>query len=144
MSPARYLTDTFAVAPQISTEDLAGLKAEGFRTIVCNRPDEEVPGEMDAAAIEAACRDLELGFLLNPLSHGSLSMDHVTRQREAAGMDGPVLAYCASGNRSSILWGLAMAGELPTDEIISRTTAAGYNLTGLVPQLEALAAERTG
>lgn len=144
MSPARYLTDTFAVAPQIAPADLEALKAEGFRTIVCNRPDDEVTPEVDAAAMKAACGDLGLAFHLNPLSHGSLSMDHVTRQREAALAEGPVLAYCASGNRSSILWGLAMAGDLSADEIIARTTAAGYNLTGLVGELERLAAERQG
>ncbi len=144
MNVPRYLTDTFAVSPQIGPEELEGLKAQGFRTIVCNRPDEEVPEELQAAAMEAACEELGLEFVRNPLSHGSLSMEHVKLQGDAARSGAPVLAYCASGNRSSILWSLAHAGEYPTEDILKRTTAAGYNLQGLVPQLEAIAARENG
>lgn len=140
MTQPRHLTENFAVAPQIALEDLEDLKAQGFQTIVCNRPDGEVPDELSAAAVERACKELGLNFVLNPLSHGSLTMEHIDRQRQAAQSDGPVLAYCASGNRSSILWGLAMAGEYSTDDILSRTANAGYNLQALVPQIESLSA----
>jgi len=67
----------------------------------------------------------------------------VSAQRAA--MDeatGPVLAYCASGTRSSIVWSLGQAGDLPSDDIIGATAKAGYDLRGLHPQLEALAAQR--
>lgn len=141
MSDPRFLTDHFAVAPQISVDDLDILKARGFRTILCNRPDGEVTSEQNAATMEAACRDRGLDFVLNPLSHGALTPDHVSIQRDAALSGEPVLAYCASGNRSSILWGLAMAGAMPVEEILERTSRAGYDLRGLVPQLEALAAQ---
>ncbi|MBT8412600.1 MAG: TIGR01244 family phosphatase, partial [Octadecabacter sp.] len=53
---------------------------------------------------------------------------------------GPVLAYCASGTRSSIVWALGQAGTMATDEIITAAAAAGYDLSGLKPQLDALAA----
>lgn len=139
MTEPRHLTESFAVAPQIAIEDLDDLKARGFRTIVCNRPDNEVPAELSAAAVEKACRERGLDFVLNPLTHGELSLDHIERQRNAAQSDGPVLAYCASGNRSSILWGLAVAGDYPTDEIVNRAAAAGYNLQGVAPQIDALA-----
>ena len=139
MTPPRYLTETFAVSPQISLEDLEDLKSQGFKTIVCNRPDNEIPADINAEAMEKACEAAGLSFVLNPLSHGSLTVDHIDIQRDAAHSDGPVLAYCASGNRSSILWGLAVAGEYSTDEILLRTSKAGYNLNGLAPQLDAMA-----
>lgn len=141
MSDPRFLTDTFAVSPQIGPEELEGLKAQGFRTIVCNRPDGEIPPEIQADAVARECERLGLAFVLNPLSHGSLTLDHVDRQREAAQSDGMVFAYCTSGNRSSILWALAIAGEMSTDDIIERTMRAGYNLSGLIPQLQALEAQ---
>ena len=141
MTNPRYLTETFAVSPQIGLEDLEDLKAQGFKTIVCNRPDGEVPAEINAEAMEKACEVAGLTFVLNPLSHGALTTDHIDIQRDAAHSDGPVLAYCASGNRSSILWGLAVAGEYSTDEILLRTSKAGYNLNGLAPQLDAMAAQ---
>jgi len=50
-----------------------------------------------------------------------------------------VLAYCASGNRSSVVWALAHAGKRPTDELIAIPARFGYQLEGLRGQIEALA-----
>jgi uncharacterized protein (TIGR01244 family) len=49
---------------------------------------------------------------------------------------GPVLAYCASGTRCSVLWSLVKAGSMPTDEILQATAKAGYDLSGLRPRLD--------
>ncbi len=43
MSDFRPLSADFSVAPQISIEDVAAAKAEGFAMIVNNRPDGEEP-----------------------------------------------------------------------------------------------------
>ena len=53
---------------------------------------------------------------------------------------GPVFAYCASGNRSSIVWMLMNAGKLPVDEMIATTARFGYNHSALRAQIEAAAA----
>lgn len=142
MTDHRFLSDTFAVSPQISLADLDEIKAAGFDTVLCNRPDREVPIHQQAVAVRAACEGLGLKFIENPLSHGSLTLDHVERQREAADSGEKVFAYCASGNRSSILWSLAMAGTLPTDDIVQRAAQAGFDLRGLAPQIDALARQK--
>jgi uncharacterized protein (TIGR01244 family) len=49
------------------------------------------------------------------------------------------LAYCASGTRSSILWSLIQAGQMPTDDILRATQEAGYELGGMRGQIDALA-----
>ena len=41
----RRLTETYAVSPQITPEDVAAIKAAGFTTIINNRPDGEIPVE---------------------------------------------------------------------------------------------------
>jgi uncharacterized protein (TIGR01244 family) len=67
-------------------------------------------------------------------------MDHVAAQgRAMAAADGPVLAYCASGNRSSILWALSQAGKTPTDDLIEAGGRAGYNLEPVRQQIDQLA-----
>jgi sulfide:quinone oxidoreductase len=38
---ARKLTETYTVAPQILATDLPAIVAEGYRSIMCNRPDGE-------------------------------------------------------------------------------------------------------
>jgi uncharacterized protein (TIGR01244 family) len=135
----RPLSETFAVSPQIAPEDLAAIKAAGFTTILCNRPDAEVPPELQAEAIRRAAEAQGLRFVMNPLSHGSLTMDHIdTQGRALSEADGPVFAYCASGNRSSILWALSQAGRVPTDDLVEAGARAGYNLEVVRPQIDQL------
>lgn len=136
----RQITPTYAVTPQIDPADLAAIAAAGFKAVICNRPDAEVPPSHQANAIEAAARAAGLGFTCIPVTHQGLNMEMVNDQAaamEAAG--GPVLAYCASGTRSSIVWSLSQAGKMPTDDIIAATTAAGYDLGGMRGQIDALA-----
>lgn len=136
----RTLTPAYAVSPQIEAGDIPAIIAAGFKTVICNRPDAEIPPHMQAAAIEAAATQAGLVFVVNPVSPGIMTEDNVKTQAGAiAEATGPVLAYCASGNRSSIIWGMANAGTLPTDEIIETAANAGYNLSGLRAHLDALA-----
>jgi uncharacterized protein (TIGR01244 family) len=53
-----------------------------------------------------------------------------------------VLAYCRSGTRSCNLWALATAykGGEP-DALVAKGAGAGYDLSGIRPALEQLAAK---
>jgi uncharacterized protein (TIGR01244 family) len=136
----RPLTPDYAVAPQIALEDLAAIKAAGYRVIIDNRPDGEIPPTLQATAMRDAAQALGLEFVANPVIGGALTMENVTAQRAAIdAAPGPVLAYCASGNRSSVVWALAMAGRRPVDELVGLPAQHGYQLDHLRPQIEALA-----
>lgn len=136
----RPLSETLSVSPQIEPGDLGEIKAAGFTTILCNRPDAEVPPDAQADAVRKAAEAHGLRFVMNPLSHGSLTMEHITTQgRALEESEGPVFAYCASGNRSAILWALSQAGNVPTDDLIEAGARAGYNLEVVRPQIEQLA-----
>lgn len=136
----RPLTDRYAVSPQIAPMDVPAIKAAGYVCVIDNRPDAEIPPDIQTDAMRAAVEAAGLTFVANPVVGGMLTMQNVEAQRsalEAAG--GPVLAYCASGNRSSIVWALAHAGRMPTDDLIGLPARHGYNLEALRPQIEALA-----
>ena len=139
----RALTDNYTTSPQISPEDVAGIAEAGFGTIICNRPDAEVPPGLQSADLRAAAEAAGVKFVDNPFSHAAFDLGLVDRQRAAmqAAGDAPVYAYCASGNRCSILWGMAMvqAGEMQPEEVVERAMTAGYDLRGLMPQLTSLA-----
>lgn len=137
----RPITDSYSVAPQLEPADMAALAAQGVTTVICNRPDAENPAPLQAAAMQQAAEAAGLSFVFNPVIGGQLTMDNIEEQRDAIdAADGPVVAYCASGNRSTIVWALGMAGELPATEIIARGEKWGYQLEWLRPQIEALAA----
>jgi uncharacterized protein (TIGR01244 family) len=137
----RPLDETTAVAPQLDPADMAVLAAEGVTTIICNRPDVEVPPSLQAAAMEEAAEAAGLAFTFNPITMPGLTLDAVEEQADAIdGAGGRVVAYCASGTRSAILWALAMAGRMPADDILAATARAGYQLDGLRPQIAQLEA----
>ncbi len=139
----RPLDDVSSVAPMLEPSDMATLAATGVTTIVCNRPDAEVPPSHRAAAMQAAAEAAGMAFVYNPVAMPALRPEAVDEQADAIdAAGGGVVAYCASGTRSAVLWALAMAGRMPADDILARTAEAGYALDGLRPQIEALAAGR--
>jgi uncharacterized protein (TIGR01244 family) len=136
----RAVTPDYAVSPQIDPSDLASIKAAGYVTIINNRPDGEIPPHLHTPVMQAAAEALGLTFVVNPVIGGQLTMDNVTAQGAAiAASPGPVFAYCASGNRCSIVWALANAGKRPVDELVGLPARFGYQLDHLRPQIEALA-----
>ena len=136
----RELQPGYAVSPQIEPGDVAALAEAGFTTVICNRPDAEIPAEQGSQAIRHAVEAAGMLFVDNPLSHGHLTEAIVDLQRETLdGSPGPVFAYCASGNRCSILWALAEAGRQPTGVLIGAAGRWGYNLEPYRDQIEALA-----
>jgi uncharacterized protein (TIGR01244 family) len=136
----RPIAEGYAVTPQIEPADLPAIAAQGFTTVICNRPDTEVPHELGADVIRAAVEAAGLTFVANPMAGGGLTMDHITAQRAAIdGAKGPVLAYCASGNRSTILWALANAGRKPTAELVQAGAPYGYQVPMFRDLIEKLA-----
>jgi uncharacterized protein (TIGR01244 family) len=139
----RPLTERYAVSPQIAPGNLVAIKAAGYTTVIDNRPDTEITPDLQAQTMRAAADALGLVFVVNPVIGGALTMENVTVQRAAiAATSGPVLAYCASGNRSSVVWALSQAGTRPTEELIGLPARFGYQLEHLRGQIDALAAER--
>lgn len=133
------ITPTYSVCGAVDPVEIASLAADGFTTIIANRPDAECDGKTRIAIEQEAARHgMEFHYI--PFSNGGLTLEHISAQAQAIeGAKGRVLAYCRSGMRSATLWSLAKAGDIHTDEILAATASAGYPLDGLRPQIESLA-----
>ena len=107
----RHLTDSYAVSPQIVPEDVVTLKAAGFVRVICNRPDGEIPGELHAAQMRKLVEAAGMEFVDNQIVPGNFSPEIIATQARALAAPGPVFAYCASGNRSSVVWGDEPGGQ---------------------------------
>ena len=137
----RQITPDYFVAPQLDPADMLEIAAAGITTIICNRPDAEVPPAYQADAIEAAAVAAGLAFHRLPLTHTTMTPDNVQRHAAMiAGSDGPTLAYCASGTRSTVVWTLGHAKAMGVDAVLNAARAGGYNLDNIRPTLEAIAA----
>ncbi|MGI9169051.1 MAG: TIGR01244 family sulfur transferase [Caulobacteraceae bacterium] len=131
MAALRFVTEDFAVSPQISPADVAAAAEQGFVLIVNNRPDGEAPGQPDGAAIAAAARAAGLAYVHIPVT-GRPSVEQAQAMREAVdGAPGKTLAYCRSGTRSIVTWamGQAAAGAMNPSELFRLGAAAGYDLS---------------
>lgn len=138
---ARQVTDDFSVSPQISVADVKTAAARGVTLIINNRPDGEMIGQPTSAEIEAAATAAGVAYAHIPVDQRGISPDHLDAFDKArAGVDdGKTLAFCRSGTRSIIVrsYAAARAGQ-PVAEIIAEADAAGYDIAGHAPALEAL------
>lgn len=124
----KQLEDGMFVSGQIAIDDVAILAAQGVRTLINNRPDGEVPGQPTGAAIRQAAEAAGLAYVDVPMSQ--LTGEGVAAMRQALdAAETPVLAFCASGTRSTYLWALARSGELSAEAIEAGAAGAGYDLT---------------
>jgi sulfide:quinone oxidoreductase len=130
----RTLSHDLSVSPQIRVEDLQAIQARGFRSILCNRPDQEDDDQPSFDEIARAARRLGLEAHFQPVMSGQVDADDVDDFRQAIDeLPGPVLAYCRTGTRCAILWARAQAGagSMTVPEVLAATRHAGYELQGL-------------
>lgn len=135
MRPIVHLTPAFSVAPQIEAADVAALAAQGFRAIVAVRPDaEEGPQAGDIAAL---ARSQGLAFRYVPArSHELMEPETVSRFEAAvSGLEGPVLAYCKTGTRAALVWGLAAARHQPAACVSAVLRDAGIDAEVIADEL---------
>ncbi len=141
-TPFRQLTARVYASPQIGLDDVAEAARAGFGLIINNRPegesDDQVPGEDIAAAAAAA----GLGYVTIPVTHAGFSEWQVKAMAQAlASTDKPVLAYCRSGTRSTLLWALAEAsGGTSPHSLAANAAQAGYDLNPVRAMLDMLSA----
>ena len=99
------IDEAVSVAGQVTPDDIGAIAEQGFRSVICNRPDGEEPGQPNWAEVEAAAKDAGLETLHIPIATAD---DLVSRSGDFAqaleDMPGPVLAFCRTGNRSGRLY----------------------------------------
>lgn len=104
----KRLNDRFGVSPQIQPEDMPAIMRQGFRAIICNRPDGEEQKQPSALEIAAAAGEAGLEFAHVPAVSGALTDENVAAMKRALrDLPKPVLAYCRSGARAEKLGELA-------------------------------------
>jgi uncharacterized protein (TIGR01244 family) len=140
------INDRLMVSPQIGVDQVATAKSLGVGLIINNRPEGESADQTPGDEIAAAAAQAGIAYVAIPVSHAGFSLNQVEALDAAltqAG-DAPVLAYCRSGTRSTLLWALAMArGGMAPAEIARQAADAGYDVSPLQAQIDMLAAGHT-
>jgi uncharacterized protein (TIGR01244 family) len=126
----RQLDDKTMVSGQLLPDQIADLKAQGVTMLVNNRPDNEDPDQPMSADLEAAAKAAGMEYRHIPIRYGMGPSD-VEAMRDAinATGDGKLLAFCRSGNRSTLAWAVARSEDgAEPEELHKCAEAAGFSL----------------
>lgn len=126
----KSLTDDVMVSPQISLSQIDSIIASGIKTVVCHRPDSELSSvEPDHTQVEDALAQHGIAFFYQPVQQLAQPdiQQFATLLREQSA---PLLAYCASGTRSTLLWALSqvLIENQSRDDVVKSAYAAGYDI----------------
>lgn len=113
--PVRWLTEKLAVIGQISPDDIAAISEMGFKTVICNRPDDEYgPGQPKADDVKAAAEAAGLSYGFVPVTpDGGTASDAKAMGELLEKLPAPILAYCRTGNRCIALIGVTARMGFP-------------------------------
>lgn len=126
----RQLDDKTMVSGQLVPDQIADLKAHGVTMLVNNRPDNEDAGQPLSSDLEAAAKAAGLEYRHIPIRYGMGPSD-VEAMRGAinATGEGKLLAFCRSGNRSTLAWAVARSEDgAEPEELHKCAEAAGFSL----------------
>ncbi|WP_147124229.1 bifunctional protein tyrosine phosphatase family protein/NAD(P)/FAD-dependent oxidoreductase [Shimia ponticola] len=132
----KKISNKVSVSPQITAADVKDIAAQGFRAIICNRPDGEGADQPTFEEIEVAAMAAGLDIRYVPVTSGMVRDEDVAAFGEALkDVQRPVLAYCRSGTRSATLWSFHESKKRPMPEILSATKAAGFDMNGVARRI---------
>jgi len=139
----RKISDTVFASPQITLADVTEASAQGITLIINNRPDDESDDQTPGDEIEAAAKSAGISYIAIPVTHAGFSQTQVNAMADAlATAGGPILAYCRSGTRSTLLWALAEASKgANPDTLAAQAADAGYDITPVRGAVDMLAAQ---
>jgi uncharacterized protein (TIGR01244 family) len=139
----RKISDQVYASPQIAVADVAAAAEMGIKLIVNNRPEQESDDQTPGAEIETAARAAGMDYVAIPVTHAGFSNPQVEAMADALGAaKGPLLAYCRSGTRSTLLWALAEASQGGDPDALTNMAAkAGYDVSPIRPLMDMLKAK---
>ena len=139
----RKISDTVFASPQIGLAEVAEAAAQGIALIINNRPENESDDQIAGPDIAAAARAAGIDYVAIPVTHSGFSEPQVAAMAKALNeAKGPVLAYCRSGTRSTLLWALSEASQGGDPDALTNMAAkAGYDINPVRPLMDMLKAK---
>ena len=130
----KQVSEELSISGQMMPIDMQALADRGYRSVICNRPDNESTGQPTFREIKKAAKKAGMEAKYIPIGFGGLLQQQLDDFASAVQeMPGPVLAFCLSGARSSMM----------ATRTQPRPAGAGNNLMGAMRNLGSMFAGRT-
>ena len=114
MQAITKVDNNFSTCGQIISSDVSDIAAMGFRSIICNRPDEESPDQPRFTDIENTARLQGLQVAYLPVVTGRIEpADVAAFANLLSTLPAPIIGFCRSGKRSTSLYTAAQAIKSP-------------------------------
>lgn len=136
LPPMRQLTDTLSACAQLTHADIQMLAAQGVKTLVCNRPDDEDPEQPSSESLRVYAEELGMQWFFQPVISGQVEDQQgdefadILEQAEA-----PIVAFCRSGARCGMLWALSQRRQQTPQALIKHLQLLGYDLPDFFARL---------
>ena len=141
----KRISSFLSVSPQIYPKHIERIASLGFRTIINNRPDKEKADQPLATVLADEAARHDLIFVNQPVISGKVTaQDSADFAVELERAQGPVLAFCRSGTRCTMLWAFNEARHGDLAVILSYALSVGYDLKKYRETLEQIAAQAKG
>ena len=131
--PLAQLAPGISAAGALDRGAIEALAAQGVKTIVNNRPDNEDAGQLPADEARRIATAHGVAYHHIPVTMASLSRADV--DAFAAVLKSgpqPIVAHCRSGTRSALLWALArMRDGADPQALIAEAARGGLDLAAL-------------
>ena len=128
----KTINEEISVSGQILPAELTEISAAGFKSIINNRPDGESTDQPSNRELERAARALGLEWHYLPVTMQSMNSEDASVMAQLMELsDHPVLAFCRSGRRSSLLYLLSLSPGKSLDELLELARTAGLDTEGL-------------
>jgi uncharacterized protein (TIGR01244 family) len=100
------IDDAFSHCTQVMVDDMPGIVAAGYKTLINHRPDgEDGLGQPTTPALRAAAEAAGLHFIALPVIPNQITAEQVAEYKQLiAHAPRPMLGFCRSGNRASTLY----------------------------------------
>lgn len=123
------LSDTLVVSAQPDLADFAALAAQGYKVVVCNRPDGETADQPATSAVRQAVEAAGMTFVDYPITPANFPGDDLPKLgRLFDGSEGKVFAFCRTGTRCTNLW-IASRSAAEREAAAAHAKTLGYDIT---------------
>lgn len=135
----KHIEDNFSISEQITLEDIQTLANMEVKTLICNRPEGEEPNQLTSQQLNEETSKHGIKFIHIPSPGREIPAESLSLFIETfTKSEGKIHAYCRTGTRSSIFWGLTLATQMTSEEVINKGNSVGVNLSGVEQQLKAV------
>ncbi|MBE0508612.1 MAG: TIGR01244 family phosphatase [Marinospirillum sp.] len=132
----RQLEENLRTCGQLTADQIRELAAEGVKTLIFNRPDQEEVDQPSTLELQALAESLGMKWVHQPVVSGQVTDEQgVEFGRIYAEAPKPVVAFCRTGARCGCLWALSRKDQQPGQELVAQLQQAGFDMPDFFKRL---------